>query len=343
MKTLVKISVFTWLLSATFLQAQNYRNAKAYVTDFGKNELFVKESLMEYSKSIIDFTPNSRVNSTLERIYLKLESLNENLLRNDIGIDGDTGLRDAFIQLNQKTVALLKNKSLKLNDYTFQSGLPYAEIFKNYAYKEQEIAHYYAQILSYEQSKKEFGLKYNITIRHYNKRNVFEYNAYQNLVFYKINILDDKLIQLLKNRNIEQVSECIHYMNTISQELKAKTIAYKNDYEDQSLIEANLEFLQFISKQNEIIFPLYQEYVAVYDTFQNTKKNFLEQNDNSNVEVYNAEVVRFNRIKNTFFDTLYDLQVKKSDLVNRWYVTNSLFLKNNIEFEDLYDKFTTTD
>jgi hypothetical protein len=272
-----------------------------------------------------------------------LESLNENLLRNDIGIDGDTGLRDAFIQLNQKTVALLKNKSLKLNDYTFQSGLPYAEIFKNYAYKEQEIAHYYAQILRYEQSKKEFGLKYNITIRHYNKRNVFEYNAYQNLVFYKINILDDKLIQLLKNRNIEQVSECIHYMNTISQELKAKTIAYKNDYEDQSLIEANLEFLQFISKQNEIIFPLYQEYVAVYDTLQNTKKNFLEQNDNSNVEVYNAEVVRFNQIKNTFFDTLYDLQVKKSDLVNRWYVTNSLFLKNNIEFEDLYDKFTTTD
>ena len=162
-------------------------------------------------------------------------------------------------------------------------------------------------------------------------------------MFYKINILDDKLIQLLKNLNIEQVSECIHYMNTISQELKAKTIAYKNDYEDQSLIEANLEFLQFISKQNEIIFPLYHEYVAVYDTFQNTKKNFLEQNDNSNVEVYNAEVVRFNRIKNTFFDTLYDLQVKKSDLVNRWYVTNSLFLKNNIEFEDLYDKFTTTD
>ena len=125
--------------------------------------------------------------------------------------------------------------------------------------------------------------------------------------------------------------------------MRQKTIAYKNDYEDQSLIEANLEFLQFISKQNEIIFPLYQEYVAVYDTFQNTKKNFLEQNDNSNVEVYNAEVVRFNRIKNTFFDTLYDLQVKKSDLVNRWYVTNSLFLKNNIEFEDLYDKFTTTD
>ncbi|MEN9336640.1 MAG: hypothetical protein RLZZ500_1627 [Bacteroidota bacterium] len=344
MKNLLKLIVFTWLLfCSTILFAQNYRNAKAYINDFGKNELFVKESLMEYSKSIIDFTPDSRVNTTLERIYLKLEDINVNLLRNDVGVEGDTGLRDAFIRLNQKTVELLKNKSLKLNDYHLQSGLDYSEIFKNFAYKELEISKYYAEILAYETAKKEFGLKHKIIIRNFNKRNVFEYNAYQNLIFYKINVLDDKLVQLLKYRDTDKVLECMNFMSGVAQESLVKTDLYKDDYEDQSMIEANVELVNFIIKQNETIQPLFQQYVTVYDDFQKIKKKFLESNEQINVEDYNAEVRRFNEIKNTFFDTLYELQVKKSDLVKRWYITNSQFLKNNIEFEDLYEKFTNVD
>ena len=343
MNSFMKISVFIGLLCSSLLFAQNYRNAKAYINDFGKNELFVKESLMEYSKSIIDFTPDSRINTTLERIYLKLEAINENLLRNDRGIDGDTRLRDAFIQLNNKTIELLKNKSLKLNDYNHQSGLDYSEILKNFTYKEQEIANYYKEITVYENTKKDFGLKYNIAIRHYNTRNVFEYNAYQNLIFYKINILDDKLIQLLKNRDLEKVSECANLMQRVAQELLVKTALYKNDYEDQSMIEANTELLHFISNQNELLLPLYQKYIAVYADFQITKKNFQEDNDVNNVAYYNAAVSHYNTTKNLFFDTLYSIQLKKNELVKRWYVTNSLFLKNNIEFEDLYEKFTNVD
>lgn len=344
MKNLLKIIVFTWILfCSSILFAQNYRNAKAYINDFGKNELFVKESLMEYSKSIIDFTPDSRVSTTLERIYLKLEDINENLLRNDVGIDGDTGLRDAFIRLNNKTVELLKNKSLKLNDYHLQSGLDYSEIFKNFAYKELEVSKYYSEILAYENAKKEFGLKHKIIIRNFNKRNVFEYNAYQNLIFYKLNILDDKLVQLLKFRDSEKVMECMNFMSGVAQESLVKTDIYKDDYEDKSMIEANTEYIQFILKQNETLLPLFQQYVTVYEDFQKLKKKFLESNEQINVEDYNAEVRRYNEIKNTFFDTLYEIQVKKSDLVKRWYITNSQFLKNNIEFEDLYEKFTNVD
>lgn len=344
MKNLLKIIVFTWILfCSSILFAQNYRNAKAYINDFGKNELFVKESLMEYSKSIIDFTPDSRVNTTLERIYLKLEDINENLLRNDKGVDGDMTLRDAFIRLNNKTIELLKNKSLKLNDYQIQSGLDYSEIFKNFAHKELEISKYYAEILAYETAKKEFGLKHKIIIRSFNKRNVFEYNAYQNLIFYKINVLDDKLVQLLKYRDTDKVMECINFMSGIAQESLVKTDLLKDDYEDQSMVEANIEFVNYIIQQNETLLPLFQKYVTVYEDFQKIKKQFLESNTPIKVEDYNAEVRRYNEIKNTFFDALYVNQVKKSDLVKRWYITNSQFLKNNIEFEDLYEKFTNVD
>jgi hypothetical protein len=327
--------------------AQEYRNARAYINDFGKNELFVKESLMEYSSAIIDASPDIRIENTLEKIYTKLEDMNINLLKNDVGIgeknNKDTELRDAFIKLNTKTITLLKNKSLKLNDYSIQSGLDYSEIYKNFSYKESEIAKYYMEILNYESIKKDFGLKYKILIRNYNKRNVFEYNAYQNLIFYKINVLDDKLIQLLKYKSIEDVNECINFITNIAQESLIKTDIYKDDFTDTSLNNINIEFIDFILKQNEKLKPLYQEYITITLDFQKIKSKFLETNTQIKIEDYNAEVRRYNNAKNLFFDELYRNQINKNEILKRWYYTNSLFLKNNIEFENLYEKFTNLD
>lgn len=338
-----RLLLFAFLFCYQIGIAQNYRNAKAYITDFGRNELFVKESLMEYSTSIIDASPDDRVQTTLERIYKKLEDVNENLTKNDKGVYGDTDLRDAFIKLNNKTITLLKNKSLKLNDYQVQSNLDYSEIFKNYAYKEFEIAKYYTEILNYESTKKDFGLKYQINIRNFNKTNVFEYNAYQNLIYYKLNILDDKLIQLFKYKNIDKVIECINFITGVARESLTKTDLYKDDFKDTSLNDANVELINFFLKQNETLLPLYQEYILVYEDFQKIKAKFLENNSIMRVEDYNLEVKRYNKAKNTFFDALQENQIIKSELLKRWYVTNSLFLKNNIEFENLYEKFTNLD
>ncbi|MEC4049755.1 hypothetical protein OX284_009980 [Flavobacterium sp. SUN046] len=323
--------------------AQDYRNPKAYIRDFGKNELYVKESLMEYSTSIIDASPDTRIQVTLERIYKKLEDLEVNLLTNDKGINGDTGLRDAFLTLNTKTITLLKNKSLKLNDYQVQSALDYGDIFKNFSYKEMEISDYYKAILAYENSKRDFGLKFNIIIRFFNKKNVFEYDAYQNLIFYKLNVLDDKLIELMKAKDLAAVNKCIDYINQIGKESLLKTDQLKGDYTDTSLNDANIELITFFIKQNETLLPLYQDYVVSFESFQKKKAQFVESNDAVAVEEYNSEVRKYNKAKNTYFDALYEIQLKKRDLVNRWYITNSDFLRHNIEFENLYEKFTSED
>lgn len=321
------------------LTAQNYRNPKAYISDFGKSELYVKEALMEYSKSIIDASPDERIQTTMERIYIKLENINENLMKNDIGIDGDISLRDAFIKLNNRTILLLKNKALKLNDYEVQSNLEYDDIFHNFSNKEKEISNYYLDILNYETYKKEFGLKYNLLIRSYNSKNVFEYNAYQNLIFYKLNVLDDKLINLFYSKDIEKVNECIMYMDRIIKESIYKTTNLKNDFEDQSLNNINIELIEFIQNQNSTLKTLYKEYIETYLSFQRFKNSTSDTEDEKVIEQYNENVKKLNKSKNDFYNTLYENQIAKKNLIARWYKTNSLFLKNNIVFEDIYENF----
>ena len=338
-----KIILSLFILYFGYSSAQNYRNAKAYIMDFGKNELFVKESLMEYSISIIDASPQERIESTLERIYVKLEDINETLLRNDRGVFGDLDLRNSFMRLNSKTITLLKNKSLKLNDYSVQSNLDYSEIFKNFAYKESEIAKYYAEILAYESTKKDFGLKYNILIRAFDRTNVFEYDAYQNLIFYKLNILDVKLMDLLKGKDVTKVTECMNFITSVGEESFTKTEQMKDDFKDTSLNDVNKELITFILKQKEDVIAYYEEYVKVDAAFQKVKLEFVEKNDIVSVEQYNVEVRKFNEAKNNFYDNLYKVQLNKKALLDKWYFTNSDFLKRNVEFDNLYEKYSNVD
>lgn len=343
-KTLPTIGLLLTLL--LFFQncfSQNYRNPKAYIQDFGKNELFVKEALMEYSASIVNANPDERIAINLERLYLKLTDINVNLYKNDKGINGDLELRNSFIKLNEETIKLLKNKSLKLNDYQFQSALDYPDIIKNFANKELEIKKYYSEIINYENSKKEFGLKYNIIIRYYKQKNVFEYDGYQSLIFYKLNVLDEKFIELIKNKDFMKAKECMDYITQIGNESLIKTDRFEKDFTDTSLNETNIEFIHFIMKQKQELLPLYKNYIETAENFQILKGKMEGNNNTEALESYNIEVRKYNKAKNDFFDTLYSIQIKKQQIVMQWYITNSEFLKRNIEFEDLYEKFVKVD
>ncbi len=131
-------------------------------------------------------------------------------------------------------------------------------------------------------------------------------------------------------------------MTNLAEESLIKTDLYKSDFVDTSLNDINMEFINFMIKQNEKLLPLYQQYITVSEDFQKFKSKFLEENNSIKVEDYNKEVQRYNDTKNKFFNTLTENQIAKAELLKRWYVTNSNFLKNNIEFEDLYEKFTNS-
>lgn len=320
--------------------AQNYRNPKAYINDFVKNEIFAKESLAEYSASIVNISSDTRVQATLDKIYSKLENINTILIKNDKGVFGDTELRDAFIQLNTKTISLLRNKSLILNDYAFQSALDYSDIFKNFVYKENEITDYYKGIIAYENTKRHFALKYKINLKsNAVKKNIFEYNAYQNIIYYEMNVLDEKLMTLLKEKNIEKVNECMRYITKVAEEGYRKTDSYRNDFKDTSLNNANFEYITFIVKQKETLLPFYFDYINLYESLQVAKK----ASNSISLEEYNLTVRKYNNAKNIFFDTLYTVQNNKSELIKAWTLTNGTFLKNNSEFENKFQSLTNLD
>jgi hypothetical protein len=116
----IKIALFVFLLPIiVFTQTTTslgYRNIKAYTDDFAKNEMYVKKSLIEYSASLIDDQLASRSIITATRIIEKLKKINSILVKNDVGFEKNTLLRDSFIKMNAKTIESLSNGTLILND-----------------------------------------------------------------------------------------------------------------------------------------------------------------------------------------------------------------------------------
>jgi hypothetical protein len=131
-------------------------------------------------------------------------------------------------------------------------------------------------------------------------------------------------------------------MDNILKESEFKTLEFKGEFDDESLNNITIELIHFFQNQNVYLKELYYKYIEQYLTFQEVKKNVTENDDEKAITEYNEKVRKFNKSKNDFFDSLYENQIAKKDLINRWYKTNSLFLKNNIVFEDIYESFIKT-
>ena len=324
--------LITNLLISSVAITQNYRTPKAYIQDFGKNELHIKEALIEYSSTIINLCADSRTQHTLDQLYNKLNKINDNLMMNDIGIKGDTGLRDAFLRLNNNTITLIKNNTFKLNDFEEQSHLEISEILKNFTLKELEIQRYYSEIIAYENIKREFGEKYKIRIRVNNDKSPLEYNAYQSLIFYKINVLDEKLYRLLLSNNLHEIEKCMDILKMIGEESLVKTNFYKVDNIDPALNDATIDLVKFMVQQNSMLVQLYKDYIkSLNNLIEN--KNKIEEGNNSVINNYNKQ-------KNLFDNTFYNIQTLKEKSINRWYNANYVFLKNNLKFANSYESFT---
>lgn len=333
------------LLSITLLScsvnsfSQNYRNARAYLNDFAQNEIFINSAMMEYTKSIAFMDSEKRVTTTSKELFNQLDKLNIILINHDKGFDGDVSLRDALKNLNKTVIDFFKNSSLSLKDYKEQSKLSLNKIEENFKLKEEEINNLYAAFLIYEQTKEDFGEKFNVPINNFEGKNVFEYNAQQNFIFYKINVVDEKLLVAIDNKNLEEIKKCTDLIQKICDESKGKTTYYKDYFKDNSLNNANINLIDFYTNQNKLIATPAEEFFTFYEKFQITKYKFNEDESFMSVEEYNKQVRHYNELKNKFYNTLYSVNLQKNDLIKNWSNTNSAFLKNNIDFEKYNYKF----
>ena len=339
LKSLVCFILFVGLPTLSY--SQTYRTIEAYMDDFAKNELYVKKSFMDYSITIVESQLYSRTKYTAERIISKLESLNSLLIKTNKGFEGNTLLRNRFIAMNQKTIDCLKNGSLILNDYDYQSTLSIPEIGENLNRKESQLIAYYQEVKNYENTKKMFAFTYKMRFNAAKGKNILKYNAYQNILFYKMNVIDEKLTSVVTAKDKKGFSDCMDMIALMHQEIITKTTEYKNEFKDNSLNDANVEYSNFIAGQNEKISGLFNDYVDQYNTLQ-ALKNSNPQTSEA-VTAYNNAVKDFNAKKNSFYAVFNSLQNSKGKMYNNWLATNSTFLKNNGQFDSIYERYAFND
>ncbi|MCF6133042.1 hypothetical protein [Flavobacterium wongokense] len=337
----VGLLLFVSLLS-TVLHAQNYRTIDAYLEDFGKNEMFIKKALMDYTVTIVESQLDSRSKVTSQRIVEKIENINRILKTTDKGFQGNTSLRDSFIKMNERTVESLKNGSLILTDYDYQSSLSLPEIGENLNRKEQEMMTYYQALENYEKDKKYFGSCHRYHFKSPVGKNILEYNAQQNIMFYKLNVMDEKLTKVIAAMDRKGFTECMNMIALMHEQIMLKTAQYNNYFRDNSLNEANIQYSTFINNQQDQLSSLFEEYVTEYEALQALKKSNNAETA-ENVARYNETVRSYNAKKNAFYSVFNSLQSTKDNMYNNWYVTNAEFLKHNGEFEALHGKFAYND
>lgn len=336
--------LFVGLLPA-LSSSQNYRTINAYMDDFGKNEMFIKKALMDYTVTIVESQLDSRAKSTAAKIIEKINNINNVLRRTDKGFEGNTMLRDSFIKLNELTIQSLTNGSLILNDYGYQSNLSLPEIGENLNKREAEMLAYYRGLQNYEQDKKAFASNFKLHFKKPVGKNILEYNALQNILFYKLNVMDEKLTKVVAAMDKKGFDDCMNMIAVMHQEIMEKTTASKNYFKDNSLNQANVDYSNLINNQGKQLTALFNDYSAAYENLQQLKRstNAEAADTTESVEVYNEAVRDYNTKKNLFYAVFNDVQKTKDAMYNKWLAINANFLKNNGQFENLHDKYAMND
>lgn len=336
--------LFVGLFPASLL-SQNYRTIDAYMEDFGKNEMFIKKALMDYTITIVESHLDSRSKATASRIVDKINNINNVLRKTDKGFEGNTMLRDSFIKVNELTIQSLNNGSLILNDYDYQSNLSLPEIGENLNKKEAAMMDYYKGLQEYEMAKKAFGANFKLHFRKPVGKNILEYNATQNILFYKINVMDEKLTKVVAAVDKKGFDDCMNMIALMHQDIMEKTAANKNYFKDNSLNQANIEYANLINSQGTQLSALFNDYATAYENLQQLKKstNAEAPDTAESVEVYNETVRDYNNKKNLFYAVFNDIQKTKDAAYDRWLAVNATFLKNNGEFENLHDRYAIND
>lgn len=329
---MVALVILFPVMASAQIKTAGYRNIKAYSEDFAKNEMYIKKSLIEYSETIIENQLGSRSDATKNRILEKLKNINAILEKNDIGFQGNTDLRDSFIRMNARTIDCMTNGSLILNDYQAQTQYDVCTIEKNINEKEANLLGYFQELKNYDEAKVAFGVEYNVGAGNIVSSNLFEYNGKQNMLFYKMNVLDQKIISSINAVNQNDFLDCVYAFDKLYLDVMEKTAQYKDVYKDNSLNDATIGFANYIKNQNNQIMDLFNDFAAAYQAFQ-----LLKNEPTTSDEVYNAAVKVYNYKKNKLFDTLAGMQHVKKSLYTKWYTTNRTFLKYNSKFEDIHD------
>ena len=322
------------LLLPTLLFSQQYRNINAYMDDFSRNETFLKKTLNDFAVSIANNNLEIRSSTTSLRIISKLKRINLILTKNDKGFEGNTHLRDSFIEMSSKTIECMTNGSLTLDDYVELSKLSLNEIKDKLNFKENNLKEYYAKVLKYENAKKEFSDLFNVEIKYITDNNILEYNAKENFAYYKVNVADEKFINAVNNNNFEEANLSLEYLKTVCSETSQQVSSIAENITDKTLNTANLAMIQKMELNDTTLFSYFTQFNKISISIENIKKDVSNDPESVSAEEYNRFVTNYNAIKTIYSRAYQNIQEDKKILLDKWQITNSSFLKRNVQFND---------
>ena len=120
-----------------------------------------------------------------------------------------------------------------------------------------------------------------------------------------------------------------------------RTTQFNESFKDNTLNVANINYSNFINGQKAKFANLFNDYVDEYTALQ-VLKNSNVQPSTESVNYYNTLVRSYNTKKNAFYEVYNTIQSAKKVLYDSWFVSNSAFLKNNGEFENIHDVYVIT-
>ena len=334
MKSYTKTIILIVILLPSLLFSQQYRNINAYMDDFDRNETFLKRTLNDFSASLANNNLDKRTEATSLRITSKLKRINLILANNDKGFEGNTHLRDSFIEMSNKTIECLNNGSLTLDDYAEMSKLSIKEIKDKLNFKENNLKEYYSKVLKYENAKKEFSELFNIEIKYITDNKILEYNAKENFAFYKVNVADEKFINAVNENNFEEASMSLEFLKTLCNETTQEVNSFAENITDKSLNNANLTMIKKIEEINSTLFSYYIQFNKMSKILVTIKNDVTTNPGSVTSEEYNGFIKNYNAVKDIYSNAYQNIQNDKKNLIDKWQISNSSFLKRNIKFDD---------
>ncbi|TCK69116.1 hypothetical protein DFQ05_0631 [Winogradskyella wandonensis] len=336
-----KITFILLLISVSFVSAQSFDSANAYLDFVGEHQENITQKMWQYTKAVAHGKSDRAVENkrkslvkTIDRAMGKIDKAN--------GYDGDT----FKTQLLEK---LQFNKDL-LND-------DYAKIIDMKAVAEQSYdameAYMLAQELAdkkleeiqktYETNLYTFANKHNIQIIESEtdlskkmkiSNTVFKYYKELYLIYFKVFINEVYLMDALNKGDVAGIQQ---NANALSESAK-EGLSILKDIEpynqDTSIIDATKKTFEFFKDEAEINIPKITDFLILNENFEKIKatleKTPERKRTKKQIDDYNNKVNEMNKGVKTYNDTNAKLNKKRAEVINNLNTVNQNFLSRHI-------------
>lgn len=341
----LKIYFTFFLLSViTYSNAQNFKNASAYLDFVGKEHTAISRSMWNYTKAIAhskrDKTISGKRNvliKTVERAILKIQKAP--------GYNGDDYKNKVLKQLtfnldmlNQDYAKIVDMKEVAEQSYDLMEAYMLAQELADKKMEEaqqQYETNFYAYAEKHNiniiEGETDLGKKMEISnkvFKHYNK---------MYLTYFKVYINEVYLLDALKASDVGAIEQSANALAETANEGLKKLTDFELYKGDKSLINVTKEFFDFFKDEAENKTPKLIDFILLNENFQTIKsaldKTPEKKRSKEQIDNYNDQIKLLNKGVNDYNKINTELNKKRNLLINKLNSVNERFLSKHIPKE----------